>query len=780
MALNSKKRRKLESLTSLDNADFVDPKPRGRGARAKLSYRCPVSLGSIFNFDADCVQLFYEGRTYNSNAVDFSALSCTEAQEWRESYMDNQALMAFIVYAMVFPRLLRTRIKLNAAEYHWATLDVTSEKGRTKLRQRRAAMSRLNNASTASVFKGIPCAVSSKSILEFMNMAVDEEEERHRFFMAREFSMIFSPRGSVGSSSVYSSCSTILSLLWFATMMGRPCCLESIVMPLNVREREMMETRFECPCQYFDGPVKSFNTPWRDVFSTISVNFRYESIEYVLLDVVTSQRYIEGVYLSDVYAVFRARASSACAADVAAMVESYRAGSKHGVDSGAIVGVFDVIRERPVGMIGQLDEKDLGSIYMAFGLKACQDVKAKSNKDDGSIFGSCVSNKVVDIMSHFDREHWKARKRSKVERAARATLDPAGIAKKVNGERMLDPCDPLSKEKMMKMLKSLCGQVWKPVRDVVEKFDPRFCDSTTFLQISEEESESLYRRVDLAGVGYADVANIYIILILSFSFQRSQVIRHSTVDEYALVADKSAYRLSFKRRKFKTATSGGSGNLLPVSHFDLTPDQSMIVKFLHAVGHRFTSLAKFEPGRRLLLNAKAESWTQYDISSRFKVMGRQWLGIENFGVHTCRTFWSTDALNSGVVDGDNIGEFSSFLQVSRQTMENSYMSSTANSTAHRVGSDVLGAISHAVCTGSTSAKGSRPCGKKLRTRRLSFVDAVKKSLAACASPRGLFRSLVHKRNTDTLANVEGWFKWKNTYFDDTDERFFVRFVSNLN
>lgn len=781
MASGSKKRKKT-GITSLDNPRVADSNMQLKSnQKTRTHYKCPMSVQSVFKaHQASEVEAFYHARTYKTNALDFEQLPGAEVSAWTESYLDNRALTGFIIYATVFPKLLKTRIKLNSPEYHWNSLDYASKKGRVKLEERKSTMTRLKSASAASVYKGIACNVADKNILHFMGTSLDEEDERYRFLSKREFSKIYADRGSVGSSSVYTSCCLIISLLHFSTfVLGRPCSLEAIVLPLTVREREMLE-RIGCPSHYFDGPVKKFHTTWRDVFSTLDKHFVYETVDYATLDIASFDRYIEGVHLADVYAVYRATVSAPDdPAAICSSVESYKAGSKQHVDTSAIVGIFDVIRDKSSDAIGRLDERDLASIYMSFGQKAYEGVQRQCDKLDSSIFGCCVSNKVIEVMAHFDRQQHRMRARNKLQQAARANVDPAGISKKVDGQRMLDPRDPESKQTMLAMLKALCNQVWKPLRYLAEKFDGGLCYASTFLQMSDEQTVRLHKYMELAGVQYCDIANLYIILVLSFSFQRSQVIRQSMVDEFTLVANKSRYKLSFKRRTFKTATSTGNGSLLPVSHFELTTEQSMIVKFIHSVGHRFTALTKFDPTRGLLLNSNAQGWTQHDISSRFKQIGKHWLGIDNFGVHTCRTFWSTDALSSGAVDSDNIGDFSSFLQVSRQTMENSYMSSTANSTAHAVGSQVLGAISHAVCTGSTSAKGSRPKAKKLGIRRLCFADPMRASLAKYSSARELFRAVVQKRKADTLPGCESWFKWDSTFFDDADERFFLRFMAKL-
>ncbi|CAB1119258.1 unnamed protein product [Ectocarpus sp. CCAP 1310/34] len=747
-----------ESVTTLDNKAFDEKELAESKTHTKMTFRCPVTIDNVFTAPTSTqVKVFYESRS--SKGEPFDHLPEGEKLAWTESFHDNKTLMGFIVYTQLFPKLLQNRIKLNAATYHWAHLDNSSEKGRTKLEQRRNAVDRLKrNGFTRSVFMGLPYRVdTSADILAYMKMDVEEEDERFRFFTKREFSMIFSKRGQVGSSSVYASCSMALSLLWFATaILARPCCLESIILPLSVTERRAMEQRFKCPPQFFDGPIQSFQTNWKDVFAAIDTHHR--NINYTMLEKACEDKYIEGVHIADVYAVFRATMTAPDDMNsIAALVRSYNQHAKHGVESGAVVGVIDVIRDKSVEAIGKIDGGVLGSIFSAYGERACLKVQAECSRLEGgsSLFDDSVSNKLAEILAHFDCELWKARKKDKVERVVAANMDPAGMNKKIEGGKMLDPTDPKSIDLMHTMLQTISGQ---------------------------EEGEQLHKHVLTAGVTYTDVANLCTLLLLSFSFQRSQVLREATVDEFVLVPDARHYKFSFKNRRFKTASSGGTSSAPPVSHFMLSPDQSMITRFIAIVGHRFCgTLCLDNEARRLFVNTKGQSWTQKDISSRFKRIGMHWLGISNFGPHVCRTFWSTHALNSGQISGSNLEDFSSFLQVSSTTLRNSYMAAAANTAAHTVGNEVLGAVVNSACTGETTEKGARPYGKKLSARRLEFAGEIRASLAKYSgNGRLLFRALLQKRNASQLAEGEKWFRWENTFFSQSDERLFQRFVDKIN
>ncbi|CAN0255198.1 unnamed protein product, partial [Ectocarpus sp. 8 AP-2014] len=109
-------------------------------------------------------------------------------------------------------------------------------------------------------------------------------------------------------SSVYSSCSAVLSLLYFCTVvLGRPCSLESVILPISVMERRSLET-CGCPPSLLDGPIKRFETSWIDVFSAIGTSHR--TMDYVTLERASSDKYVDGLHVADAFAVFRATKSA--------------------------------------------------------------------------------------------------------------------------------------------------------------------------------------------------------------------------------------------------------------------------------------------------------------------------------------------------------------------------------------------------------------------------------------------------------------------------------------
>ncbi|CAM9562170.1 unnamed protein product [Ectocarpus sp. 8 AP-2014] len=431
---------------------------------------------------------------------------------------------------------------------------------------------------------------------------------------------------------------------------------------------------------------------------------------------------------------------------------------------------------------GKIDGTVLGAIHATFGEDASARVLQASNgklRGGVTLFDDSVSGKLGEIMGHFDQALWRRRKKDKIERIVAANMDPAGLNKKIDGGKMLDPRDAKSIELMHSMLKGLSAQVWSPMKRLIgEALGGSMTYPSAFLRLSHEDEETLYKHRVKSGAVYTDIANLCTLLAMSYSFQRSQVLRDSTVDEYVLVPDGTHYRLVFQNRRFKTASSSGGSSAKPVSHFNLSSDQSMIVRFISSVGHRFCKVQDMgDEKRRLFLNSNGQNWTQKDIGTRFKKIGTQWLGIQNFCPHATRSFWATHALNTGQISGTNVEDFSSFLQVSSATLRNSYMSSGAYTAAHTLGSEVLGSVVNAACTGATTEEGAAPYGKKLNARRLEFVGQIRVSLAKYGgNGRLLFRDLMHKRKAGRLADDEKWFRFEATFFSEKKERLFHRFL----
>ncbi|CAN0350535.1 unnamed protein product [Pylaiella littoralis] len=284
-----------------------------------------------------------------------------------------------------------------------------------------------------------------------MNMDFDDDDSRQWFFLHREFSVISGQRGETSSSSVYGSCSSAIGLMWFATViLGRPTTFESVVLPLSVVERRVLEERWLCPPCHLDGAIRGWETDWRGVFRAINVPHR--NIAYIMLERACQDKYIEGLHAGDAYGLFKATRS---APEDSYTVSGVHRKTKYGIECGPVVGSLDIIRQRPVDSVGRMDGSVLGSIFLTYGEKAGVAAKAACNTSQGgpTLFDASVGAKLTEIMAHFDSQLWKTRKRLKMANTVSTNLDPAGLNKKVDGGRMLDPTDPKAVEMMYDMLK---------------------------------------------------------------------------------------------------------------------------------------------------------------------------------------------------------------------------------------------------------------------------------------------------------------------------------------
>ncbi|CAM9297292.1 unnamed protein product, partial [Ectocarpus sp. 13 AM-2016] len=148
-----------------------------------------------------------------------------------------------------------------------------------------------------------------------------------------------------------------------------------------------------------------------------------------------------------------------------------------------------------------------------------------------------------------------------------------------------------------------------------------------------------------------------------------------------------------------------------------------------------------------------------------RIPKRYWLGLPNFCIHKCRTFFATAALSSGQVNPSNIDDFSSFLQVSSATLRNSYMSAAGNSAAHKIGHDVLGGVVDSACAVETTKKVPSPYGRKRNASRMEFIEDIRASLHKYGGDhRLMFRDLVKRRKVGQLGEGEKWFRSENTFF----------------
>lgn len=89
---------------------------------------------------------------------------------------------------------------------------------------------------------------------------------------------------------------------------------------------------------------------------------------------------------------------------------------------------------------------------------------------------------------------------AKVENVVVANLDPAGINKKIEGGKMLDPTNHRWIELMHTMLNSLSELVWQPLKNIVEKaVGATLTYLVAFLRARRSNTDALYEMREIFG-----------------------------------------------------------------------------------------------------------------------------------------------------------------------------------------------------------------------------------------------------------------------------------------
>ncbi|CAN0529860.1 unnamed protein product, partial [Scytosiphon promiscuus] len=139
------------------------------------------------------------------------------------------------------------------------------------------------------LFKNLSTFVDTDvSLIDFMN--ISEEDEGVMFLKFREFP---------NSSSAHGCCASILSHLWFVTtVLGRPCSLDSVVMPIS--SHEVSKYKLD-----ISGKVARFNVNWKqDVFTKLP-GYKHKTYSGLFVETATSHNYLD-VYPCDVFLNYKA------------------------------------------------------------------------------------------------------------------------------------------------------------------------------------------------------------------------------------------------------------------------------------------------------------------------------------------------------------------------------------------------------------------------------------------------------------------------------------------
>ncbi|ACH46765.1 putative integrase [Feldmannia species virus] len=701
-----------------------------------VKFNTPFTLETVFSVDKDFgeddFKTFVESR--GGTTTD------DNVKQWRNSWNLNRLLCGFIVMVRVLPCYLKKRIRLREASEHSCAIPRDS----AVYARRKRCLEALVDATAEECFFGhsryLPVSKSPK-LLEFLSMSGEIEGG---LFLQLDLKR-------AGSSSAYAACSGTLSHLWFTTtVLGRPCCLESAVWPLRVREVTRLGLGVSSP------EIRHQAVNWGpEVFEKLP-SYSHGSMAGLLLEVMTVDNTYSGVFPCEGFTRFKYQprcrsytSVDACAGQVL-----------------AVVPCFDAILDTTETL--SLDSLDTSLVAAEYGEDVARRIGPVSR--DGA-FISMMREKIRKAVIVFEGEHRSGRRTTRRQVSVKQSLDPGGIRGKVAKGRLLDPRVEGNVAKVTTMIQTICREVWGTILGtLIEKLP--------YLSAEDEDSSLcsnfLGSEVYTSGFSKADVANVSFLLVLTFSFQRSQVMRDSRVEEFVPSRSGCGYMLSLLR-PIKTSGTDCNG-VAPVREFELSTSQSMMVHFVKVFGQRRSA-------DNLLVNEKGNCMTQENICNRFKRIGKEYLQIPNLSPHAMRTFFATHAVNCGLVGSDNMTVFASYLQVSAKTLSSSYAASSTQSAAHVLGKRVLGEVMDAGCVSKKKKQdfsvATRPKGKVLSRARVIFRSEILSSVGEYVSATECFKALVEKRRIGSLNQGESWFEFKNSFFLDEDLRFFLRFVGKL-
>lgn len=717
----------------------------------KFKFKTPYTLETVLGEDPplEDLMLFTANR-----GVDYKNLSDNNKVIWSNSWRDNRILCGYLVLAVVFPSYLKRRVKLREAETHWVNIDDRTPKGRSKLENRRISLKIVESMTASSCFRGTSEIIHpTVQVAEFLSLSTNDEGVV--FFQKRDFAR------TSKNSSAQASCAAILSHLWFVTtILGRPCSLDSVVVPIRGEEMSRLEYLGIC------GKVTAFPTDWKsDVFPRLP-GYSHENMAGLFLERLTSDSYVD-VYPSDAFLLYKMMNSGTRGA--------VSMGAKSSAYNLAVIPCFDTLLTKTDSC--GLDALDITAICLEFGQKAANRVRVTESV---KVFSTSMTKKMDEAIKLFSDNHLLIRRSVNNRLKINQAQDPGGIKKKLSGGRLLDPRVKENVSSVKDMIRSISERTWVPIKRVifklVESINPDMDEEVMCEAFLSVKSEDFKRRATSLGVTTADVSNVCFLLCLTMSFQRSQVLRDSLVREYIPTRDGIGYTLSIERA-LKTSGSDNNG-YTPVREFELTPCQSMMVHFIKTVGDRRGDMG-------LLINERGGDMTQNNLGARYRTIGQKYLGISNLSPHAMRTFFASHVIDSGKVDQRDLNELGSFLMVSARTLSTAYIASSTNTEAHKIGKRVFESVTDPGAPGARKmSKGTsfdtraRPNGKILGKTRDAYKEDILRSVARYKNAAQCFKALVEQRKEGYLGKQDKWFEYKNSFWSDADLKFFTRFVQS--
>lgn len=430
-------------LTSLlPPAGFVPTREVSVENRAKIKFTTASTIKSVFKASdppASDLALFIESRA----VVNLETLDENEKTLWNSSWRNNRIFCGYLVYAIVYPAILKRRIKLRDVAAHWITLDASNVKGKLKLAGRASCEKVLETMTATSCYRGVSDFVNVTVLArDFLGLTVDDDGVL--FFRKRDF-----PAKKSSCSSDHTSCAAILSC-------GRHDSFGETVSPrlcshANSGSREhsvgKVESLWESQPNHRELEAGCLLQP------SGLLSSHYEGL---FIERLTSDTYLE-VYPCDTFLVYKSHYYCKSSDDSDGIV--IQPSIKYATHNTVVVSCFDALLARTESC--DLDAVGVSSIAMEFGAETARKMSTTATV---GVFSASLGRKINETIKFFSEKHSLVHLSVKQRLKVVQSMDPGGVKNKLSKGRMLDPRVPANVQAVREIIRGTCATTWLPAK----------------------------------------------------------------------------------------------------------------------------------------------------------------------------------------------------------------------------------------------------------------------------------------------------------------------------
>ncbi|KAG5188965.1 hypothetical protein JKP88DRAFT_287047 [Tribonema minus] len=740
------------------------------------------------------VEAGHEIPTPNASKDAFEDLASEAQNAWTKRTASMASMVLFSLWSVVIPHYINDRSK-GDPKSQWKPLSQSSH-----LREQRRAMYELAKTVPASDFvRGAP---SDKTLLEYYDYTFEEADERIRFLLDRDFAVEGKPTAGdqPASQAAKGVASTYVRAMWAACIvLQREPHAISAVRPLTAAEYTILTVGHHAPEDLLIGSQPN-------VYINYSTLVHQEKDfvmckELSFLATMTEGPFFSDLFMHQVFFVARACHMAAEAVgrgeDIYDLTRTIYNDTNSNTKAGFVTNlatVFGALKRSPDRL--KPDSNDLAALRAYLPSVDLSAIEAS---------GSTLAYTLNKYLNIFAEDFLVRRRKIRAEVVQTKALDRGGLkAKQAAGRLPVHNCQVLQT-----MISGLKEQVWQPIWD--EAITPWLLAHTAsktvstqdFLAASLDGAGDLMAFASAKGVTKEDYINLQNVLKIHLSALRSQVFRDSLVSEYKLQEreGRRGYVLDMTRA-FKTCTADSRDGLPHLTSWALSEYESGLIHAIKLL-RPLATLGAGGVSDHMFLDTSGKFVPQREMAKDFWAIGREWVGVPRLGPHSLRTMWLSWIVNNNPLISDrDIEALAAYVQVSRATMLDSYVTPSHNGPAQRAGQQLRDGGCDMEASGAdgtaagedgaaasdaedeAEAAGDSNAGRNAvqlgRKRKALFPDALRTVQAYGGDIRTAFKALVAKRSLGEdgryLSEDEKWFLRATTEFQDNGFRNFKRWI----